>query len=86
MKSCLFVRSTIEPPGSSGSARRRAMGCEDGGRVRPSRRIRCAPILVWRARAMHAARSSSVLLEGSGLDLGLVRLLADAPPTLFGHS
>ena len=56
MKSCLFVRSTIEPPGSSGSARRRAMGCEDGGRVRPSRRIRCAPILTWRARAMLAAR------------------------------
>ena len=29
MKSCLFVRSTIEPPGSSGSARRPAQPTPD---------------------------------------------------------
>ena len=63
MKSCLFVRSTIEPPGSSGSARRRAMGCEEGGRVRPSRRIRCAPILTWRRWRVRVRDACAMLAE-----------------------
>ena len=63
LKPRFFVRPAIEPPGSSGSARRRMMGCEDGDRVRPSRRIRCAPILTWRRGRVRVRDAYAMLAE-----------------------